>query len=273
VCALLGFFFAFRGRDARAAGAPVEPKQRLSYWEDGEPRFFAAGRIEAGLYVKPQIAVGYGQPYWINVNVEAFAISTTAFGAGYAGIRGALPFLDLRIGARYTYSYYRSFLTPKASYTADDVTLPDGPLARYLSYEAELTGVAPVLNGFIFPVITVYRIENTPAGKFVYDESLRGITDPPWIIGLRLGYAHKFGHDGFIKAGILTELILLPDRHERIWRAGPAAQVTLTDHLDVQGTLSLVLSGPDSLGIWHGPFGVLGFVYRWATGDPHPAFP
>src|SRR6266511_6493858 len=107
-CALLALS-AILERDVRAEfiGPPSVEKVKLSYWDQGDPRFFVAARAEAGLYAKPQISVGYGKPYWINTSAEAYGISTTSFGAGYAGIRGTLPFLDLRIGARYTYSYYR----------------------------------------------------------------------------------------------------------------------------------------------------------------------
>src|SRR4051812_33081801 len=83
-------------------------KRKLSYWDQGNPRAFVSGRLELGLYVKQQIAVGYGQPNWFSVSAEAFGISTFSFGGGYAGIRGSLPFLDLRLGTRYTYSYDRS---------------------------------------------------------------------------------------------------------------------------------------------------------------------
>src|SRR5579859_8145215 len=105
---------------ARTADALPEHPQvdtaKEPYWNQGEPRPFASARVEAGLYLKPQVAVGYGKPYWLNVTAEAYGITTTSFGAGYTGIRGTLPFVDLRVGARYTYSYYRSFLTPKEHY-------------------------------------------------------------------------------------------------------------------------------------------------------------
>jgi hypothetical protein len=249
-------------------------KRILSYWDQGEARPFVASQIEVGLYVKPQISVGYGLPYWINTIAEVFAITTTSFGGVYGGIRGTLPFLDVRIGTRYTWSYHRSFLPPQAHYVSDDVTSSQGrPLAHYLSLETELTGIVPLLNGYLVPVITIYNIPNTPEGMFVFDESLRGITDPPWIMGFRLAYAHNFGRNDFIKAGVLTELVTLGGRSDTIFRMGPAAVVSITDHLTAQGTLSVVVKSPDSLGLFNGSFGVFGVAYRWATGDPHPAFP
>jgi hypothetical protein len=252
---------------------PPERKTKYSYWDQGEARPFVSGRVEAGLYLKPQFAVGYGKPYWWSATAEAYAITTTSFGAGYAGIRGALPFLDWRVGARYTSSYYRSFLPVKEHYTVDDVNHPEGPLARYLSLETELGAVLPLFTGYLFPVVTVYRIVDTPEGAYVFDESLRGVLKPPWIMGFRLGFVKGFGNDDFLKVGFLSELVVLPGRNDNIVRLGPAAHVTLTDHLDAQGAITFVVASPDSLGIWNGPFGVLGFVYRWATGDEHPGFP
>ncbi len=252
---------------------PELGQSRFAYWNQGRARPFGAARMEAGLYLKPQIAVGYGEPYWINTTAETYGISTTSFGAGYGGIRGTLPFLELRVGARYTYSYYRSFLPPKEHYVSEDVSKPSGPLARYLSVEAELFGTFPLLGGYAFPVFTVYHIAGTPEGAYLFDESLRGVLKPPWIAGVRLGYVKSFGSDEFFKAGVLTEVVLLPGRSASVVRVGPAALVTLTDHLDAQGTITFVVQSPDSLGIWNGPFGVLGFVYRWATGDARAAFP
>src|SRR5947207_12964727 len=105
---------------AAAAETSSPEKMRLSYWDQGDARPFSSGRVEAGLYLKPQMAFGYGKPFWANATVEGYGISTTSFGAGYGGIRGTLPFLDLRMGARYTYSYYRSFLAPKQQFVAED---------------------------------------------------------------------------------------------------------------------------------------------------------
>jgi hypothetical protein len=279
---LLGVFVFFTKRALAIPPAPAktetnpvtEKKERLSYWDQGEPRPFVASRIEVGLYTKPQIAVGYGKPYWMSATAEVFGITTFSFGAGYAGIRGSLPFLDLRIGTRYSYSYDRAFLQPQDHYEKDDVNSNHGlPNAHYLSLETELAGVLPVLAGYVFPVVTIYNMPSVPDGKFLFDESLRGIMKPPWIMGFRLGYVKTFGKNDFIKAGLLSEFIVLPGRDGSIFRLGPAAQVRITDHMDAQGTLTIVLASPDSLGLGNGSFGVLGVVYRWATGDEHPHFP
>lgn len=45
-----------------------------------------------------------------DVGAEAYAITTNAFFATYAGTRASLPFLDVTIGVRDTWSYAHSFL-------------------------------------------------------------------------------------------------------------------------------------------------------------------
>src|SRR4051794_19942548 len=113
VCALVLLPYVARAEDASSESVKTT---RFSYWQDGAPRAFVSTRTEVGAYVKAQFAVGYGKPHWMWIGIEGYPITTTAFGAGYLGLRAALPFLDLNLGARYTYSYYRSFLAPKDVY-------------------------------------------------------------------------------------------------------------------------------------------------------------
>jgi hypothetical protein len=251
----------------------IGTRTKLSYWDQPPPRWFVSSRIEAGGYVKPQAAIGYGEPHWAWAGAEAWLMSTFSFAAAYFGIRGSLPFVDLRLGLRNTYSYHRSFLEPMEHYPNEAISELHGPHARYLSLETELSGVIPLLDGYLFPVVTFYAMPDVPEGKYLFDESLRGIMKPPFIEGNRLGYVKNFGKNDFIKLGVLSELIVLPGRGDVIFRLGPAGAVSITDHLDLQGTITFVLSSPDDLSVWNGSFGVLGFAYRMATGDPSPHFP
>src|SRR5512139_3520633 len=49
-------------------GASLDPPAGLirpDYWSKGAPRVFVSSRLEGGLvYAKPQVAVGYGRPFW-----------------------------------------------------------------------------------------------------------------------------------------------------------------------------------------------------------------
>lgn len=266
VCAaLLAYPDTARARN----GNPIEPPEaliRTDYWSDGRPRLFASSRLEGGLvFAKPQVAVGYGQPFWTWVGIEAYALTTNAVGAGYVGIRGALPFANVSFGVRDSYSYIRSFLPIKTHYTADDVSSPTGDHARYLTVEAEAFGVFPAPGGYALLAPALYAVTDAPPNRYLYEESLRGVMEPPFIWALRFGYVLAFGHDEFAKAGALVEIVGLPGRGEAIVRAGPAATVALTNQLDLTGVFSMVLSSPDSLGLWHGPFGEIGFRYCFAS--------
>lgn len=264
---------------ARAQGGGDRPEivplpLDSDYWAEGATRPFLASKLEAGLvYAKPHVALGYGKPYWIWAGMEAYAITTNSFAAGYVGVRGSLPIVNLSIGTRYTRSYYRSFLPVKAHYVADDVGSPIGERAKYFALEGELSGVAPIPTGYVLAAVTLYRITGAPQDRYVYEESLRGVMAPPVLWAARLAYAAGFGRDDVVKAGILSELVGLPGRDELIFRAGPVAIVRLTSHLDAIGVFSVVVASPDSLGILHGPFGQLGLRYLWATGETAPAFP
>jgi hypothetical protein len=269
--ATLAWTPAARGADGPAA-RPPEPL--VDYWQGGAPRPFVSSRIEGGIiYAKPQVAVGYGQPYWTWIGIEAYPMTTNSFFAGYVGIRAALPFLSLSFGARDSYSYYRSFLPPGDHYVSDDLSSLNGAHARYVAIEAEVSTVLPVPGGYTLAAATVYAITGVPEHKYVFDESLRGIVKPPYIWALRLAYLAGLGKNDVVKVGVLAELVGLPGRDQLVFRSGPVLSVTITDHTDAIGVFSPVFVSPDSLGLWHGTFGQLGFRYRWATGDSGAQFP
>ncbi len=267
---ILSALVAFMGVAKARDGEPIEPPAELirsDYWSRGSSRLFMSSRLEAGLvYAKPQVAVGYGRPFWSWVGVEAFGLTTNSFGGGFVGVRGALPFVSLSLGARDSYSYVRSYLPIKQHYTVDDVSRAPGEHARYVTLEAEAFAVAPVPLGYVLVAPVFYAVTDAPPGRYLYEESLRGIMKPPFIWALRTGYLLAFGHDDFVKVGGLFEVVGLPGRDETILRAGPAGTMAFTEHLDLTGTFSMVISSPDSLGLWHGPFGQIGLTYYWATG-------
>jgi len=68
--------------------------------------------------------------------------------------------------------------------------------------------------------VTIYRVVDAPEDRYLFDESLRGVLKPPWIVGLRLGYVKNFGEADFLKVGVLSELVVLPGRSNDIVRLG-----------------------------------------------------
>lgn len=268
--ALAGVVLADAGRALAANGAPIQPPEvpeRPDHWSEGRTRAFVSSQLGGGaVYAKPQIALGYGKPFWSWVGVEAYALTTNSFAAGYAGVRGSLPFASVALGVRESYSYLRSFLPVRDRYGVDDLARV-GPRAHYFNLEAEAFIAVPVPGGYAAFNPLIYAVTDAPRGRYLYEESVRAIIRPPCVWAARTAYLLSLGRDEQVKLGPLFEVVGLPGRGATILRAGPIWSASFTDHFEFIGTFSMVLSSPDSLGIWHGPFGLVGVRYLLATGE------
>ncbi len=242
------------------------------YWELGRPRLFVAAMAEGGYaYARPRFALGYGQPYWRWIGVEAHPLLSLSGLGHYLGIGGSLPGLTARVGARYTYPLSRDYLQPRSRYYRLDLERRETERAKYLALEAELAATVPVLVGSAFAVLTAYRVELVPDEYFVFEENLRQVIEPPYIWRARLGYLLGFGRDGSIRVGAAAEWIGLPGREEHVVRAGLLGSVLINAHLEAQASLIPVIVSPDRTGLAGGDFGQLGIRYRWASGSqPDP---
>lgn len=254
--------------DARADDAPPQqlPVAHPGYWERGDPRLFMSSMIDVGyLYLRPRVSFGYGEPFavWAGVDVNAIVQSTGV--GGYGGLRLQLPWFDVRVGARPFYAFQHNYLAPKASYTTIDLDTVNGTNSKYVTLEAELSGGIPAGPGTILLVLTASSVQGVPAGDYVYEETLRVITNPPAIYRARTGYALRLGAEGAAKVGIVGEVLDLPGRSAQVWRAGVIASFTIDDHLEALGLLVMPFASPDSIGLAGGDFGELGIRYRWAT--------
>lgn len=243
------------------------------YWELGRPRWFVAAMAEGGYaYVRPRFAVGYGQPYWRWIGIEAHPLLSLSGVGHYLGLGGSLPGLTARVGARYTYPFSRDYLKPRSSYDRIDLERRDEDPAKYLALEAELAATVPVLVGSAFAVLTGYRLQGVPDEYFVFEENLRQIMEPPYIWRARLGYLVGFGRDGSIRMGVAGEYIGIPGREEYVVRAGLLGSVVINSYLEAQASLIPVIVSPDRLGLAGGDFGQLGVRFSWASGStPDPA--
>lgn len=252
----------------------IEQSARRPFWVSGETRWFVSAVLEAGIvYLRPQIAVGYGKPHWQWVGIEGYSGVSITGGVEYAGLRASSRYVDFRAGARYNFSVNQDFLLPNVEYTREESELELGPQSRYVALEAEITGSVPAPGGAVFAVATGYAIVGTPPGFYLYEDSLHVIIDPPYLWRARLGYLASFGIDDTLRVGAAVELIGNPGRDAFTFRTGPVLAVSLTHHLEAIGALMIVARGPDDLGLRGAEFGQLGFRYRWATGDRWPEFP
>lgn len=247
----------------------LELGNRRAYWSRGEHRWFVSSIIDAGyLYLRPQIALGYGKPHWRFVLAET-ATTASAGGVGeYGGVRFALPFVEGRSGFRLQVPFARSFLTQQASYDRYDLEDRLAPSARYTALDAELLLTIPVIRGSAFALLGVHRLFGVPAGYDVYEEQLRVVARAPWIYRARIGYALRLGEQGAIRIGPVVDVVHVPGRSATIIRGGVIATVVLTHHVEVLATVIPTFVGPDRIGVAGGDFAQLGIRYRWATPEP-----
>jgi len=244
------------------------------YWSVGKARWFVSTKSDLGTpYLKPYFSFGYGLPHWLWAGVDVNAITTLEFAQAYTGIRASSPILDLAFGVRDTLSFGKPFLAPAATFGHDDVVTDRAPGARYWAWEAEAVAVAPLTySALVFDFIAV-RVLDMPGNAYLYDESYRAVVAKPLFAVLRVAAVVRMLHEDALKVGVLSESVFATGRGRGVVRVGPAAALTLTDHLDALGTLTLAVASPDTLGLALGAYGVAGLRYRWATGEPDPKLP
>lgn len=243
------------------------PMMHRGHWASGESRWFLSSTIDFGyLYLRPRLTAGYGRPFvlWAGADINPIA-SGSGLGA-YAGLRGQIPWGDLRVGARGFRAFDHKFLAQQYQYDTRDLQTGTGSLSQYITLEAELSGGIPVGPGSVLLVLTASSVQGVPSGNYVYEETLRVITNPPAIYRARTGYALRLGSEGNARVGLVAEVLDLPGRDELLYRGGIVASFGIDDHLEALGILVVPIASRDSLGIAGGDFGELGIRYRWATG-------
>jgi hypothetical protein len=244
------------------------------YWSVGDPRFFVSTKTELGIpYTKPYFSAGYGLPHWIWTGFDVNAILTTDCFQAYGGVRAATPVLDFAFGVRDTWSFNKPYLTPSESFTGSDVTNAPGDQARYWAYEAEVVGIVPFPYAALAGDFIAVGALDVPKGVYWYDESYRVVAADSQFFVMRVAAVARFLHEQSLKVGVLTEHIFGTGRGDPVTRVGPFVSLQLTDHLEVNAVLTLVVSSPDHLGLIHGTYGVAGVRYRWATGERDPKKP
>lgn len=248
------------------ADALVDPTMARS-WAEGPPRTFAALTVDAGyLYLRPRVGVGYGLPFQQWFGAEANPIVGNNGVGGYGGLRFALPWIDLRIGARYFAAFRRRFLQPDESIDRVEIDRTDARKAQYVTLEAELTAAYPLGPGDVLALASVSNVIGVPRGQWVFEETLRVVVDPPFVWRGRFGYLFRFGSHDQHSMGPVVDYLHVPARDDSLAvRAGPILRLQLSRHFDIRGSFVVTVSSPDRLGLVGGDFTELGVRYRTAT--------
>jgi hypothetical protein len=244
----------------------MDPKMARS-WDAAPARTFVATTVDAGyVYLRPRLSLGYGKPFtsWIGIDANPLA-QGSGIGA-YAGLRFALPFVDLRVGSRYFYSFHHSYLPPEESYSRLELDGGTGTPAKLVTHEAELTASIPVGPGEIPLVGSVSYVTGVPSGEYAFEETLHVIVNPPLVWRARTGYMLRFGSQRQHSAGLVGEALDVPKREDSLTvRAGPLLRIVLSRRVEVRGSFVMTIASPDRIGLTGGDFTELGVRYRWAT--------
>jgi hypothetical protein len=238
-------------------------------WELGGPRPFFATMVDIGyLYARPRVQLGYGKPFhkWIGIEANP-SISSNSTG-GYAGMRLDLPNFDIRVGARQTYSFQRSYLLPKVEYDRYDLESTALPRTNLTTLETEANFSIPVGPGAIIGLASVSYVANVPKGQLVYEETLRVLVQPPWVVRGRVGYMFGFGEHNQASIGPAVDVLDIPERRSHVVRAGVLARFVLSRSFEIRGTFMPRVLSQDELGLLESDFTELGLRWRWATASP-----
>ncbi|MEM9068008.1 MAG: hypothetical protein AAGE52_05855 [Myxococcota bacterium] len=253
-----------------APGDSINPPSAGQFWNRGENRGFLAVSFDLGfLYLRPRLSAGWGKPHRFWVGIDANPIVQVSAAGSYVGLRFAHPNVNFRVGPRYGVAYNRSYLDPQDEFIERDYAIMDNSAASYLSWDAELTLSMEVGElGELFSETSVVYISRVPANRFVLEESIRVIVDPPWVWRQRVGYAFRFGAERAVSVGVTAEIIGVPKRDYAMLRGGLILRWHITPQLQVRGTFITALVSRDRVGNVNGQMGLLGLRWRWATGMP-----
>ncbi|HSC86094.1 MAG TPA: hypothetical protein VLC09_02440 [Polyangiaceae bacterium] len=266
---LLCVFFGLEPT-ARAQGFETGPgNSRLSTlgsapgtrWRFGAERWFVASRVDVGFFfLRPRVSVGYGQPHFSWVGVDAVPIVSTSAIGGYMGLRVEKNFFEVRSGMLHQYSYNRSFLPQQDSYGRRDIDILDGPRAQYWLWDSELELYAPLGPIKLRSDTQLIYATGFPEAHDLY-------LDTMWVvIGSGVTVRQRLGFEFFLRGtniGVTpaVEVVWLDERQVGIVRAGVQLRWLLTDELQIRTSILPVVKSPDYLGRASGD--VLEVTLRW----------
>lgn len=252
-------------RFATALGATY--MHNRSYWGTQDDGFFVSGRVDLGIYFfRPRVSLGYGKAHWRWIGIETNPIISGEGIGIYSGLRAALPFVDIRIGGRYRWTFQRSYLRPQYRFTREDIEDTSEERSTYLSWEAELTGGLPLWIGSLQTELGITAITGVPDEFFVYEETLRVVAKAPWVWRALFGYGIAFLKQSALRVALVAQLVGIPGRDEILIRAGLTARFRLSYNLELRGTFLPAVRSRDDLGLAGGDTYQIGLRYLWAYG-------
>jgi hypothetical protein len=246
--------------------ALIDPKMARS-WATLPPRAFVATTVDFGfVYLRPRLSIGYGRPFTQWIGVDANPIAQTSGLGAYGGLRVEIPHLDWRLGSRYFSSFEHTYLPPQDSYQRIEFERAVSSKAKTVTLESELDLGFQLGPGRVLLRGSLSYVTNVPQDRFVFEETLHVIVDPPWVWRTRLAYAYTFGAYNQHSIGPAVDFLDVPARDDsRTIRVGPILRMQLSRRVEVRGSFVFTVLSPDRIGLKGGDSTELGLRYRWAS--------
>jgi hypothetical protein len=249
-----------------ATDALVDPRMVRS-WGAAPSRWFLSTTADVGfVYARPRLSAGYGKPFtkWFGVDINPVAAGS-GLGA-YGGLRLEIPFLDIRAGVRYYRAFNRTYLDPHDHYDRIQLEVEGGTVSQVITYETEADSSIPIGPGNLVLRGSASYLTNVPNGKYVFEETLRIIANPPLVWRVRGGYVLRLGDYQQHSIGMVVDALDVPNRDDsKTIRVGPILRWVLSRRVEVRGSFVLTVYSPDRIGLVGSDFTELGVRYRWAT--------
>lgn len=243
----------------------VEPESKRS-WAEGSRRLFVGTTLDVGfLYLRPRVAVGYGKPHYAWIGVDG---NPTIAGPGagmYGGLRLSVPHFDLRVGARHFSAFQHAYLRPRTSYDRVQLESTELGSASIDTLETEVNADIPAGPGDVLLLASASYVSHVPDGQNVFEETLRVVVVPPWVVRGRVGYSVRFGAFDQISVGVVADVVTVPARRTAVVRVGPILRFALSRSFEIRGSFVPCIFSPDDLGLLDSDFTELGLRWRWAT--------
>lgn len=241
----------------RASGAAF-----VDDWSKGRVRTFLALSGSAGAVSRADLTLGYGKPYWTYVGVSTEAASSAELASLATRVRLAFVYLDLSLGYARIWSYRHTEL-PRED-TARDLKRGELADARYHAFSLVLAGLFPGPGGFFEWQLEGQHTLGVSADRLLYEEQLRVVMRPPWLLLGRLGYGYRFARERAY-AGALAEAIWPGGRDAVIVRAGPMFGWSFSPRWDLAMGVTKEVHGPDALSFYEELGGNVRVRYRTAS--------
>lgn len=255
------------GADERPAKLPLT----LDHFSRTTPRWFAESSTTVGFPTRGATGIGYGQPFWRAISLDAIGFMTPFFTQAGVAVTGSLPLVQLELGAARVRTFGVGTLPKQERYTTRELDAHAGH-ATYSALNATLFGAVPLRP---LPVVLRGQLVATPwlEERSAVLEQNRFVLRAPLAGFVRAFALVLLGDSGNLRVGTVAESIWPGAGAAAIVRLGPCLTADLTSHTDLTLFASVPVTSPDDLALRHGAGGSVAFRYRLATGESAPRLP